>query len=145
MLYELLYTSEAVNDFNQQQMLELLNQARTNNQRRGVTGLLIYHKKEFMQLIEGEKEEILELWRTIKVDKRHYASKAIYHGAINERGFSDWSIAFQNIDKLDISKLIGFSDILTKGFKNDLVAVNPSTTRNLMLSIKNNYLDFSVK
>lgn len=140
MFYELLYTSEASWEMTKEELVELLNQSRDKNRKLDVTGLLLYHKKEFMQLIEGEKEEILKLWETIQKDKRHFMAKAIYQGPIAGRGFSEWSMGFQNIDGVDNETLIGFSDFLRKGFTSDLVSNKPSTARNLMMIIKNYFL-----
>jgi hypothetical protein len=140
MYYELLYTSEASWEMNQQELLELLVQARKKNQQLDVTGILLYHQKEFMQLIEGKKEDILQLWKTIRKDKRHFFAKVIYQGPVSERGFSEWSMAFQNIEGLDLSKLNGYSDFLMKGFTSEFVSERPSTARNLLTIIKNNFL-----
>ncbi len=127
----------------QEDLLKLLGQARKKNQQLNVTGLLLYHKKEFMQLIEGEKDDILKLWKSIRADKRHFSATAIYEGPISERGFSEWRMAFQNIDNIDAFRLKGFSDFLSNGFTSDFVFERPSTTRNLMTIIKNNFLDLS--
>ena len=143
MLYELLYSSEASSEMTQDDLLELLEQSRTKNRFLGITGLLLYHNKEFMQLLEGEKSEVLKLWETIKKDERHFMATAIYQGPIPERGFSEWSIAFQNIDGLDIDKLPGFSDLLKQGFTAGFGTEKPSTARNLMAIIKNNFLSKS--
>jgi hypothetical protein len=124
----------------QEDLLKLLVQARKKNQELDVTGLLLYHNKEFMQLIEGKKEVILELWKTIKVDKRHFYPKVIYQGPVSKRGFSEWNMAFRNIDGITPSKLKGFSVLLMKGFASEFVSERPSTARNLMSIIKNNFL-----
>ena len=140
MLYELLYSSEASWEMTQKELLELLEQSRTKNKKLGVTGLLLYHNKEFMQLIEGEKSVILELWETIRKDERHFYAKVIYEGPIHERGFSEWSMAFKNIAGLDLDQLTGFSDLLRQGFTAGFGSRPPSTARNLMAMIKNNFL-----
>lgn len=136
MLYELLYTSEASWELSQKELLELLRQARNKNRQSEITGLLLYHKKEFMQLIEGEKEEILKLWQTIKVDERHFFAKVIYHEPVDNRGFSEWNMAFKNLDGIVPSNLDGFSELFVEGFASDFVTERPSTARNLMNIIK---------
>jgi len=80
------------------------------------------------------------LWEKIRIDERHIFAKVIYHGPISERGFSEWSMAFHNIDGIDPSKLNGFSEMLIEGFTSEFVYKKPSTARNLVAIIKDHFL-----
>lgn len=102
MLYELLYTSSANHDFSQHELVSLLLQAREHNQKAGITGLLVYYQREFMQLLEGEESEIRGLWKRIFFDSRHRSPQILHEGTISRRAFPNWSMAFptdsNNID-----------------------------------------------
>jgi len=94
MLYELLYTSSADQEFNQQELLHLLQQAREHNHQAGITGLLVYHQREFMQLLEGEESVIRGLWQRIFHDPRHRSPQIMHEKPIEQRSFPEWSMAF---------------------------------------------------
>lgn len=80
-------------------LYDLLKAARKNNQENGITGMLIYEDGCFMQTFEGEAEKVKALYENIKRDKRHSGIITLVQTEITERSFSDWSMAFKNIDK----------------------------------------------
>lgn len=135
MLYELIYTSTASNKMEADDLLFLLDQSRTKNARLAVTGLLLYCDRQFMQLIEGEKEVILSLWETIRADERHIFPKVVYEGPIERRGFADWSMGFRELDEIDVRKLHGYSNYLQQGFTSEIVSGSPSKARRLLSTI----------
>ena len=135
MLHELLYTSVSTRKMEADDLVFLLEQARIKNARLGIAGLLVYHNREFMQLLEGEKDVVLELWQTIRTDERHTSARSIYAGSINKRGFANWRMGFRNLDDVNPQELAGFSSFLDKGFTSEVVSNDPSVARKLMESI----------
>ncbi|MEQ8240260.1 MAG: BLUF domain-containing protein, partial [Cyclobacteriaceae bacterium] len=71
MIYYLLYVSHTDNTFSQGELELLLNESRTNNKKFEITGMLIYLKNQFIQILEGEKETVLNLYHKITQDQRH--------------------------------------------------------------------------
>ena len=136
MLYELLYTSAAVQEMNPRDLLLLLKQARANNTRLQVTGLLVYHNREFLQLIEGEKERVLSVWNKLQYDDRHMSVRVIYEGPVEERGFARWSMGFRDLGAADGEEVEGFSHFLDQGFTSEVVSEDPSIARDLIAFIK---------
>lgn len=82
------------------QLLFLLNQSREKNLRLGITGMLLYKGGNFMQMLEGEKAVVLELYETIRKDDRHKMVITVMTGDIARRNFEDWSMGFCNMDKV---------------------------------------------
>lgn len=70
-MYTLTYESVAVNKMSGKEMDELLEQARADNERDDITGCLIYYMGGFIQVLEGNKEKVQNLYDRIKGDKRH--------------------------------------------------------------------------
>lgn len=91
-LYELVYVSLAADDMSADELRALADAARQRNARRGVTGLLFYHRREFVQLLEGPKAAVRELYETIFRDPRHGQLHVLWEGDIHERSFDDWSM-----------------------------------------------------
>lgn len=75
----------------------LLDQARRNNTEIGVTGLLCYDHNQFLQIIEGETDVILDLFHSIQSDPRHTNIRILHEGDIEARAFSDWRMAYEPI------------------------------------------------
>lgn len=70
-MYTLTYESTAVNIMTSSEMESLLEEARTHNKSKDITGCLIYYKGKFVQLLEGDIKEVQELYDRIKKDPRH--------------------------------------------------------------------------
>lgn len=98
-MFYLIYVSSATKLMNDEELLFLLNQSRDNNLKLNITGMLLYKSGNFMQMLEGEKQTVLELFETIKKDERHKDVYTILTGDIEKRNFEDWSMGFCNMDK----------------------------------------------
>lgn len=139
-MHELFYCSMATREMQDADILDLLEVSREKNSRLEVTGLLVYQKRtrEFMQILEGEKQVIFDLLETIKADKRHQSLKLIYEGEVPERSFKDWTMGFSDLESVDKSKLEGVSEFLEKGYTHELIQDEPTHATLLMETFKKN-------
>ena len=62
---QLLYTSKAVNPFSDDEVKKLLETARLNNSKKSITGMLLYCNSNFIQLLEGNEQDLAELFHII--------------------------------------------------------------------------------
>ena len=93
-LIELSYLSEAVSDMSFLGLMRLLESARAFNQQHGVTGILFYDNQQFGQVIEGERANIMKVWKRIQEDKRHHRIELLEIREIAERSFPEWLLRF---------------------------------------------------
>ena len=91
----LIFTSSAVSELNDQQLAALCQQSARNNQRRCITGHLIYDDGNFLSVLEGHPQKVQILFQTISKDSRHHGLIVIDEGLIAQRKFSNWSMRFQ--------------------------------------------------
>lgn len=84
-----------------EELKNLLIQSREKNKTLDITGMLLYREGTFMQIIEGEKKNVVELYDTILRDERHHGILEVLTGEITERNFEDWSMGFLNMDSID--------------------------------------------
>jgi hypothetical protein len=63
-----------------------------NNPARAITGLLLYNGRNFLQLIEGEEEELVGLMLKITEDPRHSGITLLDRRAIDERSCPGWAM-----------------------------------------------------
>jgi hypothetical protein len=64
------------------------------NRELGVTGALVCSASRFAQYLEGERESVLALKRSISSDERHSGLLAIHEGIVDRRLFPDWSLLY---------------------------------------------------
>ncbi len=93
-LVELSYLSEAVSDMSFLGLMRLLESARAFNQQHGVTGILFYDNQQFGQIIEGERANIMKVWKRIQEDKRHHRIELLEIREITERTYPEWLLRF---------------------------------------------------
>ncbi|MEL6983137.1 MAG: BLUF domain-containing protein [Actinomycetota bacterium] len=95
---QMIYASSETMAFSDQDLLDLLEQTRTANAERNVTGLLLYHDGSFIQVLEGEPSVVRALYDKIVTDPRHHNERVIWEGEQDERSFNDWSMDFHRVD-----------------------------------------------
>ena len=103
-MYTLTYESTATIEVKVANMEELLENARVNNQRDGITGCLIYFDNSFVQLLEGNKKKIKLLYEKLKIDDRHKNVTLLSEDEISERTFPNWGMAYYPIDEKHATK-----------------------------------------
>jgi hypothetical protein len=95
-MYELVYNSIAdPQDIDEADLMGILAASRQHNQLRGITGFLLYHRGEFVQLLEGERDTVRQIYFDYIVrDPRHTNVNLCWDCEIAQRSFRDWSMAF---------------------------------------------------
>jgi hypothetical protein len=111
-LFQLIYISAASYRFSQQQLTELLDQSRKVNLEHKITGLLLYAKGHFIQLLEGDKKTIEDLMARITQDPRHHHVEVLEQGSGRDRQFAQWSMAFVDFASPEVRALAGYSTFL---------------------------------
>ena len=71
MLVRLLYASRPVAPLTTAVVDSILAQSRAHNPRLGITGVLCYSQDLFLQVLEGSRDAVCELYNTIVRDERH--------------------------------------------------------------------------
>jgi hypothetical protein len=94
MTYQIIYSSQATAPMSLADLEEILADARTGNERRNVTGILVYVDGVFLQILEGEEETLRCLLRSIASDSRHTAMKVFHEAEIDGPTFKNWRMAY---------------------------------------------------
>jgi len=103
MLVELLYCSISVApQLTNVDIGQLLASARRRNLAEGVTGMLIYHQGEFVQILEGRKQSVENLYKKfIDTDSRHTRINKEQENPISHRRFNEWSMGFVGAPEIE--------------------------------------------
>lgn len=90
-LTQLIYVSRPFG-YDDLDLLTILNSARRNNTRDGITGALICREDLYMQLLEGEEALVQEAYKRILTDSRHTDVRLLFSGDAGEWLFPEWAM-----------------------------------------------------
>ena len=110
MLVRCLYASRPAKPLPAPRLDEILKQSRRNNPRMGVTGLLSFSNDLFVQVIEGGRDEVCELFNTIVRDDRHRDVRLLSYEEISERSFGSWTMGQVNMKAVNPTLLLKYSE-----------------------------------
>ena len=78
---------------------EILEASRRNNERDGITGLLIGGQRRFLQALEGQESDVRRAYARICADPRHFACVILEQAEVSERQFPHWAMGFERGDE----------------------------------------------
>jgi len=104
----LAYVSATRSPLSEEEIVAILMQSRANNTRNGVTGALLYERGRFVQILEGDEERVLRLYRTISRDQRHGDIHELSRQVVQTRQFPQWTMGFRPLTRTGMKKLDGF-------------------------------------
>ena len=128
----LVYASIANEEFSPEQLLELLAVSRRNNERCGITGMLLYKERRFLQVLEGAEAAVRATYARIEQDPRHREVVLLISDEERKREFADWSMAFQDLDDQTARDTPGFSPFLGTELSPQEFTDDPSRARRLL-------------
>ncbi len=91
MLSQYLYISTAPS-LSRDEVEAILSSSARNNPARGITGLLLYNGRNFLQLLEGEEAELVDLMVRISHDPRHAGVSILDRKRIERRSCPEWAM-----------------------------------------------------
>ena len=110
MLVRCLYASRISTPLAASALDEILEQSRRNNPARGITGLLCHTHDSFVQVVEGGREPISDLLRSIYRDDRHQQMTILSFEEIAERRFGNWTMGRVNVESINAAVLLKYSE-----------------------------------
>lgn len=113
MLVRLIYASRSDQLISNKLIEDILSAAQVHNPDNGITGLLCYSNNVFVQALEGGREQVNRLFQLLARDSRHHDVTLLQYQEIEQRRFSNWSMARVALDKLNMSQLLRFSETAT--------------------------------
>lgn len=92
-MLQLAYISSSKGPVDQALLDDILTVSRRNNERAGVSGLLVQGGRRFLQVLEGPDQAVLATFARIQADPRHRAFVMLSSTQVPERAFGQWSMA----------------------------------------------------
>ena len=123
-LFRAIYVSTAKRDLRDEELAHLLEVSRRNNAAWDITGVLCYHDRGFIQVLEGPEGPVEALLATTGRDTWHTGVSVLDRSRTDARVFGGWSMGW-----------VGASDLARAGFDPGALFVRdtPSAMVNAML------------
>jgi hypothetical protein len=137
MLVELLYCSaSAVPKLANADLDQILASARWRNLAQDITGMMIFYRGEFVQILEGSKTSVQNVYeKFICPDPRHTAINKILENTISHRSFKDWSMGFVGAPEIESPMPLSTMGILMNTLSEEAKAKPLSLGLNAFVSI----------
>ena len=91
-LVRLVYRSRATLPLAGAPLCDMLRAARRRNHCAGVTGLLVADRGQYLQWLEGPQAGVVQLMRSISLDRRHDSIELLSEGQVPSRRFAGWDM-----------------------------------------------------
>ncbi|MDR6689426.1 hypothetical protein J2X55_000325 [Microbacterium sp. 1154] len=109
-LVSISYVSAASEPFDDGHLNDLLAQSRRSNHGHDLTGMLLYRRGRFFQVLEGPQDAVDELMTKIRRDPRHTGVRVLLSEHIDERRFTEWTMGYEPIGVPTTPAPEGFRD-----------------------------------
>ena len=97
--FTLLFVSSLAPNAHADTVTGIAKQARRNNWRRGLTGLLVFDGKHFCQFMEGPMGDVLAVADLMETDRRHERMEVLLSAAMRQpRSFPSWELGYLLLD-----------------------------------------------
>ena len=112
MLVRLLYASRAAKAIDPEELDAILRQAKANNQKHGITGVLCLCRNGgvFLQVLEGSRDAVNALYARLLRDSRHGELLLLNYEEICERRFAGWYMGQVNMSRLNPALVLKYSE-----------------------------------
>ena len=101
MLVRLLYVSQSVGPITTTVTASVLEKSNANNKKQNITGILCQGSGLWMQVLEGERNQVNTLYSQIMADRHHQNVQLLSIEEITSRRFGQWSMALVYLSKDD--------------------------------------------
>ncbi|WP_193539996.1 BLUF domain-containing protein [Phenylobacterium soli] len=111
---------------------DILQSSRRRNESLGVTGVLFACQGRFLQVLEGEKHAVQQVYGAISADPRHGALQVVESRAVVSRQFPDWTFCcgLFPVDR----EMFGVEPALQDGFRPEVLT--PASALGLLSVVK---------
>ncbi len=135
MIFQLVYSSIATKEFWPDDLFALVEKSRRKNFDRDITGMLLYHQGQFLQLLEGPERAVRGCYSIVERDPRHTSTQILMTQESEERDFPHWTMGFEKMEEAwNLPRQ--WATVFEDGFGSAAALENPSAAKELLLSFQ---------
>jgi len=110
MLVRCLYASRFAKTLSADALDSILAQSSRKNPTHGITGLLCFANDLFVQVLEGGRDSVCDLYNAIVRDERHVNVRLLSYEEIFERRYGNWTMGQVNIQEINTALILKYSE-----------------------------------
>lgn len=110
MIVRCVYASRAASSLTTAMVEDILETSRSHNPASGITGILCFSGDVFIQVLEGGRDEVCELYNAIVRDQRHSNVRILVFEEIRERKFCNWTMGHVDLNKVNPGLLLKYHE-----------------------------------
>jgi hypothetical protein len=110
MLVRLMYASRAAASMDTETLAAIMKKSRAHNPQVGVTGVRCQSGGIFLQVLEGGRLPVSQLYNRIASDPRHHDVALLRYEEIGERRFAGWAMGQVMMNMLNPALLLKYSE-----------------------------------
>lgn len=137
-LTRLIYVSTITDKFSSSSLEDILRIGRVNNTKNGITGMLCFKEKYFIQCLEGSRKAINHTYNKILQDERHSNIVLLAYSQIDAREFNDWCMGYIPTSHFTDPLILKFS----KSIDFKPYEMSSESANMLLLEFKKNFTSF---
>ncbi|MGB3774817.1 MAG: BLUF domain-containing protein [Leeuwenhoekiella sp.] len=101
-IHTIMYISSGVPDLEETEIQNILNYAKNNNNLKDISGFLIFDQGNFIQLLEGKANLVVDLFDKIQQDQRHRNIIPVLNQKMDFKGFDFYHSGFKVSDNSNL-------------------------------------------
>ncbi len=104
MLLRMVWSSVPSSSFSTARLNEIVAPSRRNNERKHISGMLMFSGAQFLSILEGDDQDVARLWLALEKDPRHAGLTRIGEERCGQRWFPTWTVGY--MDHADVGTRI---------------------------------------
>lgn len=137
-MIHLIYVSSATWEMSEEDLLSLLEQSRGRNIKQNVTGLLLYAGGNYIQIMEGDRKDLDDIYASILRDERNKGNIELLREKIDSRTFPQWSMGFKHLTSREKAGIKGYTEFLDRKMAPEEFVNKTDTILDLLYQFKEN-------
>ena len=136
-LIQLIYTSMLVGD--DESVLQPIHaSALRHNKENNLTGMLLFYQGTFLQVLEGERTDVMSTYHRIYQDTRHNKIRTLLEQNAPDRQFPSWLMGFRNIPRSYLNEFPEYAPYCKDGFGGAELYAKPGIALRMLLAFSQN-------
>lgn len=131
-LLQVIYMSTAAGVPTDAQLDALLEAAVRNNGQRGITGMLLYCGNRFLQVLEGQAQDVEQAYARIVQDPRHMDVFLLHRGDVAQREFDRWRMGFRRVGEPEAQRHPDYAPMIRGQFDPARMGAQPGVALDML-------------
>jgi hypothetical protein len=133
---QLIYVSTMLGE-NERELASILESSVRHNLQNGITGMLLYYRGGYMQVLEGGEAQVHETYARICADPRHHHILTLTDSEVQMRHFENWSMGYKFVEASTVAMFPRFAPLFNFRTQADQIKGVPGLAMDMMKMFSN--------